>query len=519
MKLSRQFPFYCIIFSAYPALAMMAFNITEDSVISVIRPLFFSIMIGLIILFISNLLYRNINKAGLFTLFTIILFFSFGHIHQLLDGKMLFHLDLGRIRVTIGVFTTLFLLGIVGIHQIKSVPTGLSSYLLIVGLVLISFSSVKIITYLVQKNDVKTTEGRDAALPIAGANISQDLPDVYLIILDAYTRQDVLLSTYKYDNQPFLDQLRSRGFYIADCSMSNYQHTLLSLSSMLNMDYLQNLDTRFQPGNYRVDFMEELIQHSKVREDLEKAGYKTITFLSSYNGTHIDDADEVIKMPENEFVRIVGGFINPFEEMFINSTAAMIVYQLPDGKIRDYIESISFPYSDLVKVQLYQLDTLPKVVAKAGPKFVFFHMNIPHKPFILKSNGEIQPNPDIYGAGAITKNGIVGYTNQVAFLNSQIPAIVDEILANSKTDPIIIIQGDHGIAETNWSAILNSYYVPDSIREKLYQSITPVNSFRIILNELLGKNYPILPDHIYESGYQTRFDITEIFDPNPVCEK
>ena len=42
--------------------------------------------------------------------------------------------------------------------------------------------------------------------------------------------------------------------------------------------------------------------------------------------------------------------------------------------------------------------------------------------------------------------------------------------------------------------ILNTYYLPKKIREKLYRDITPVNTFRIILSELLRIKLPILKD-------------------------
>src|SRR5690606_4975773 len=63
-------------------------------------------------------------------------------------------------------------------------------------------------------------------------------PDIALIILDGYARQDVLESMYGYDNQPFLDHLRDSGFDVADASVANYSITHLSLAALLNMSYM-----------------------------------------------------------------------------------------------------------------------------------------------------------------------------------------------------------------------------------------------------------------------------------------
>jgi len=43
-------------------------------------------------------------------------------------------------------------------------------------------------------------------------------------------------------------------------------------------------------------------------------------------------------------------------------------------------------------------------------------------------------------------------------------------------------------------SILNAYYFPDQDYSDLYDSISPVNSFRVVLNRYLGAAYPILED-------------------------
>ena len=51
------------------------------------------------------------------------------------------------------------------------------------------------------------------------------LPDVYYVILDGYTRGDVLGEVYRFDNEPFLSALEERGFVVARESYSNYPAT------------------------------------------------------------------------------------------------------------------------------------------------------------------------------------------------------------------------------------------------------------------------------------------------------
>ena len=48
-------------------------------------------------------------------------------------------------------------------------------------------------------------------------------------------------------------------------------------------------------------------------------------------------------------------------------------------------------------------------------------------------------------------------------------------------------------------AILNAYYVDPEMQEKLYGSITPVNSFRLILNQYFDTSYLLLDDISYSA--------------------
>jgi hypothetical protein len=48
-----------------------------------------------------------------------------------------------------------------------------------------------------------------------------------------------------------------------------------------------------------------------------------------------------------------------------------------------------------------------------------------------------------------------------------------------------------------------AYYLPGSGKSKLYPSMTPVNSFRLIFDEYFGANYPLLQDKTYTTDNDT----------------
>lgn len=89
-------------------------------------------------------------------------------------------------------------------------------------------------------------------------------------------------------------------------------------------------------------------------------------------------------------------------------------------------------------------------------------------------------------------------------------SIINEILSEYEEPPVVIVQSDHGNqsilyneedAETPSKAalvekveILNAYLLPEKGMEQLYSSITPVNSFRVVLNCFFGEEYELLED-------------------------
>jgi len=113
----------------------------------------------------------------------------------------------------------------------------------------------------------------------------------------------------------------------------------------------------------------------------------------------------------------------------------------------------------------------------------------------------------------------------VTFLNSRLKAALDRILADSERPPVILVQGDHGpgsglnmteMEKTDVRerySILNAYYLPgDAPPSQLYESISPVNTFRVVLNRYLGTKYPLLKDESYYTPFLSPYEFT-LVDP------
>lgn len=104
--------------------------------------------------------------------------------------------------------------------------------------------------------------------------------------------------------------------------------------------------------------------------------------------------------------------------------------------------------------------------------------------------------------------------SQVAYIDRRIAEISAEMIRQSDPPPILIIQGDHGVAGHNGLQILNLYYFPQGGAEALYPTITPVNSFRILFDTYFGADLDLLPDYSFDQVDES----TQVKEPQPACQ-
>jgi hypothetical protein len=98
-----------------------------------------------------------------------------------------------------------------------------------------------------------------------------DKPDIYYIVLDGYVRSDILQEMFGFDNSEFIKDLREKGFIVPASNHSNYPVTPLSVSSTLNMDYIQAFVSGLDNSSQHW-LMAPFIDHSRVRSLLESQG-------------------------------------------------------------------------------------------------------------------------------------------------------------------------------------------------------------------------------------------------------
>ena len=500
-------PWHSLFFALYPVLALLGHNIGETYIDSAYRALIVSTIGSLVLLAITYSVLRDWQKAGLVTTWLLVFFFSYGHIYTFLKTLEIPATIVIRHRYLAPVLFVVFGLAIWwGLKQPTHLPSTTST-LNIISIVLLVYPIYQLAAFgIVNNASVRNPNDENsygAHLPAEGAP-----PDIYYIILDSYGRQSTLQKVLQYNNEPFLDTLASMGFYIADCSRSNYPRTTLSLASSLNFDYLPALSSEIRPENTDLHPLAKLMKDSAIQRVLDSLGYKTIAFETGYYWSQMEDYDIYLRPTPGAY-----SALNGFESMLLRTSALSILDDM--GIFKD-----KMPLSDNALVYertLFALAKLEQLPSVPGPKFVFAHLLIPHTPFVFGPDGEflVVPKSTRPGVDYEREDYFHGYHNQLVYTDKRIPETLAKIIAESPTPPVIIVQGDHGpglVEGNDRLGILNAYHLPGN-PSGLSKSITPVNTFRIVLNTYFGTHLDLLPDISYiPSNYHKPYDFIEVPD-------
>ncbi|MGH2582508.1 MAG: hypothetical protein ACRDFQ_06390 [Anaerolineales bacterium] len=508
MHKTARFPYHPLLIGVFPVVALMAANIQESPLEDGLRALVVSLLASASALAFAWGLSKDLHKAAVIMSILLIAFFSYGHVYTALKLTGEFGTWVARHRILLPLW--LITTGLTIWSALKKSPAARSqtSALNIVATVLIVIPLFQISSFLMRDfgaGGFFLKQGQDSTIVANPAGINPDYPDIYYIIPDSYSRQDLLEEFYHYDNSEFLNELRSLGFYVADCSLSNYTKTRLSLSSSLNMDYLENL------GITAIDQADEIwrrIRNSAVRKTLAGLGYKIVSLETGFYWTEWPDADIYFTRSENPS----GLRLNSFETLMLQTTLLRALFDLASGEPQALTAIGMDDLQEHYAITRHALDALDNLAFLDGPKFVFSHLLIPHEPYVFDAEGNFTTEPR-----SLTQS----YDAQITYLNRRLINSLSTIIRESERPVIIILQADTAGPGTQFvkddrMKILNAYYLPKG-HSLLYSSITPVNSFRVVFDTYFGTNYGLLEDLSYFSTPEDLFDVNLVGDDNPNC--
>lgn len=491
-------PWHLAAFVLYFPLALYSLNIEETVFASTQRAFLFALGFSLIAVALGVLMVRGWRRAAAMASWIILLFFTYGHVQNILQTAAPL---IGRHRYLLLLWLGLLAAGWQWIRKTR--PETATAALNTVALTLLAFNVMQISAYQIRARQAAAKAEVSAEASSAAANTAASLPDVYYIIFDSYARQDTLQEVFGLDTSEFIRQLEGMGFVIPRCAQSNYDDTVSSLVSSLNMAYLEDLGlTIFPQAQYSLADMETPLKHSLVRRRFEEMGYATVTFKSVYPWMDIADSTHYYDL----FLEGDPGGTEAlsFYYLFLRTTAALPLVEYSEAhpalsaRLPGWLAAW-LPTERLLternyrqyRQNLYLLDVLKNMADLPGPKFVYAHLFTTHQPFVFTAEGKFRsPGPEDGSA----------YRDQVIYTNKAILEIVTNLLERSARPPVIVIQGDHSYAKgPRRVQILNAYYLPGGGGDLIYPTITPVNTFRVIFNHYFGGSYPLLEDISYTS--------------------
>ena len=283
----------------------------------------------------------------------------------------------------------------------------------------------------------------------------------------------------------------------------HYPQTFLSIPSTMNMKYLNYLkDVLGEKSKDQLTPM-KMMENSLVMEIFKSKGYKTISFPNdSFEEIKADylGCESTDLLESNKLMNILNK-INMFEYF-------LTILQLEH--IRNNQECFFTELSEIHK-------------NFEEPIFVFGHIILPHPPNVFGPNGE-SVMPRIYYNEWGTEEDVKRYLDTLQYANLRLEEFVEKVLKESDPKPIIMIGSDHGTDfNFDWDnptnemlkqrlSNLNAYYFPQG-GDMLYDSITPINSFRIMFNANFNGNFEVLEDRVYWSTYDKPYkfrDVTEL---------
>jgi hypothetical protein len=294
------------------------------------------------------------------------------------------------------------------------------------------------------------------------------------------------------------------------------------------MEYINYLEDIYGADGNNREPLDILLEQNKVMKIFRERGYKIGAFQTDDFSTEFRDADTYIKPGKDQVLQYQDlSALNSFEGIFLQTTMARVLYDLHIVEPKMQVKTIETPYQLHRLTILNAVERIPDFAREKDPYFVFLHIVSPHPPYVFGPNGEeIAHNQPFSLSGPDRKNGgpayIKMYTDQLHYTDKIVLQAVNQILADSKTPPIIIIQGDHGPVSYNGEdevinsnmkeqhSILNAYYFPDGNYDLLYPSISPVNSFRVVFNTFFGDTYDLLPDRNYFIPHARPYDFIDV---------
>ena len=343
----------------------------------------------------------------------------------------------------------------------------------------------------------------------------EDPADIVVILLDGYPRSDVLERRLGAQNAAFLDGLRQRGFDVATTNHSNYPVTELTLPSMLQMRYVDQVPSLIPLlGNGREESaaLRDAAEAGQALSILHSAGYELIFSLPGWEHMALRTAGDRL---------LDSGEITDFERSLFHRT--WILYLLDAAWPNVFADA----QRDRVVHSLDAIDAFAAVQAD-GPRFLLLHVPAPHLPLVVQADGTPASllasrfgKGDSAGFGMTASEYSAAWQSEVDYLDDRVLRGIDMLMASEAGQrSVIVVMSDHGYsfeerADDPQAQLGNLFAARTLDAPGLFANPpTPVNLFRVLFNGYLGTDFPPLPNRFFVRGEGAALSFPEVYDPD-----
>ena len=507
-------PVHPVLIAGYPILYLWATNRGEVEEREVIGPLVISV--GVTLLVVAGLIGVGVGRlrAALIGSLVAAQVLLFGYLTDALAP-----LRISETRLLLGWLAIGLIAGIL-ILRVRRDPRTLTILLNLVSAVLVANSLIAIVTDEVAEIARGDQLPAPAATLTAGrtpATSATGLRDVYLIVVEDYGSPRTLGQYLDVHDDGFFDWLTERGFTVLPSTTSNYGRTPLSMASLLNMTYLDQVAAAQGPDSASYAPVNAMVDHSAVAAFLRDRGYLIAQLGSQYYLTaHSSVAD----------VNPVFGRTSDYQTVLYQSTI------LPAIAGRLGFEDAFTERKVNDDAYRWELATFPTLRDLTGPKFVLTHLFLPHHPWIVDEDGHY-----ISAAADKKRTPTERYDAQWREVDRQVRAMLEPLLQGPEASrPIILLTTDEGPnpegmatidGDLDWShatdaqldqkfGIFAAYYLPGVDSSSLSPTMSSVNAFRFIFDRYFDAGLELLPDRswIHQDKHHP-YVLTDITDRLP----
>ena len=320
-------------------------------------------------------------------------------------------------------------------------------------------------------------------------NVSNErrYPNVYHILLDAHPNQKAM-EIIGGDLKPFYRELERLGFVTFPESRSNYPCTLLSVASMLDMDYL--------PKDASVSLIDAKKRDGKVFNEFKQRGYRILLGMdnrmvrSLYGKTDVCIFGGSSLLVQFYSLLMQTPIKHTFENMFSGVFRSACI-----GAIKGLLESL----------------TQYKRSYGSNNNVFYAHILCPHEPCIFSKEAK---NRSFSGfltkfdtSHLLTKETHQAYCENVYGIDALVLKCIEAILRQYESEtikPIIVLHSDHSILYNGRNDLSNPFintdtvygnllalYVPEEWKNDA-KNLTFINLYRWIFNHLFLTDFRYL---------------------------